>query len=103
MSVVAVLDEVSGIVGLLGLERDLLAGNRPLGVVHVKLEVRHDSEMIPVDRLLVETRTLLGHDSLHRTDDGACAAVTLLPILYAAAVGDHALDVAPILWHGDGG
>ena len=103
VTVVAVLDEVAWVLGLLRLVLDRLLGDGPLGVVDIELEVGHDSEVIPVDGLLVDTSTLLGYDGLHGAYDTAGTSIPLLTIRDRLAVGYHILDMAAVLGENDGG
>ena len=103
VTVVAVLDEVAWVLGLLRLVLDRLLGDGPLGVVDIELEVGHNSEVIPVDGLLVDASTLLGYDSLHGAYDTAGTSIALLTILDRLAVGYHILDMAAVLGENDGG
>ena len=103
VTIVAVLDEVAWVLGLLRLVLDRLLGDGPLGVVDIELEVGHDSEVIPVDGLLVDACTLLGYDGLHGAYDTAGTSIPLLTIRDRLAVGYHILDMAAILGENDGG
>ena len=103
VTIVAVLDEVAWVFGLLRLVLDRLLGDSPLGVVDIELEVGHDSEVIPVDGLLVDTSTLLGYDGLHGAYDTAGTSIPLLTIRDRLAVGYHILDMTAVLGENDGG
>ena len=103
VTIVAVLDEVAWVLGLLRLVLDGLLGDGPLGVVDIELEVGHDSEVIPVDGLLVDACTLLGYNSLHGAYDTAGTSIPLLTIRDRLAVGYHILDMAAVLGENDGG
>ena len=98
-----VLDEVAWVLGLLRLVLDRLLGDGSLGVVDIELEVGHDSEVIPVDGLLVDASTLLGYDGLHGAYDTSGTSIALLTILDRLAVGYHILDMAAVLGENDGG
>ena len=103
VTIVAVLDEVAWVLGLLRLVLDRLLGDSPLGVVDIELKVGHDSEVIPVDGLLVDTSTLLGYDGLHGAYDTAGTSIPLLTIRDRLAVGYHILDMTAVLGENDGG
>ena len=103
VTVVAVFDEVPWVLGLLRLVLDRLLGDGPLGVVDVELEVGHDSEVIPVDGLLIDACTLLGYDGLHGAYDTAGTSIPILTLLDRLTVGYHILDMAAVLGENDGG
>ena len=103
VTVVAVLDEVAWVLGLLSFVLDRLLGDGPLGVVDVELEVGHDSEVIPVDGLLIDACTLLGYDGLHGAYDTAGTSIPLLTLLDRLTVGYHILDMAAVFGQNDGG
>ena len=103
VTIVAVFDEVPWVLGLLRLVLDRLLGDGPFGVVDIEFEVGHDSEVIPVDGLLVDACTLLGYNGLHGAYDTAGTSIPLLTIRDRLAVGYHILDMAAVLGKNDGG
>ena len=103
VTIVAVFDEVPWVFGLLRLVLDRLLGDGPFGVVDIEFEVGHDSEVIPVDGLLVDACTLLGYNGFHGAYDTAGTSIPLLTIRDRLAVGYHILDMAAVLGENDGG